>query len=106
MAAPIAGGSSRLILSEPGVNNYLCAKPPSSVCILNDWNGVTNLFYLLDLNHGKGRQVAEVKGESNWGLSPDGSTLVLSPRAKQERLIFVSLQTGAIKESEVKGCRR
>ena len=103
MATPITGGSSRAILSEPGVNNYLCAKLPSSDCILNEWNGVTNVFYLLDLDHGKGRRVAEVKGESNWGLSPDGSTLVLSPRAGQERLIFVSVETGAIKESEVKG---
>ena len=103
MATPITGGSSRAILSQPGVNNYLCAKLPSSDCILNEWNGVTNVFYLLDLDHGKGRRVAEVKGESNWGLSPDGSTLVLSPRAGQERLIFVSVETGAIKESEVKG---
>ena len=99
MAVPIAGGAPRVILSEPGINNFICAKPPSQVCILNELLLAGNFFYLLDLNHGKGRLVAKLPGDANSGFSPDGSTLALDDGSTVR---FVSIDSGIVKDVVVK----
>jgi len=99
MAVPIAGGAPRVILSEPGINNFICAKPPSQVCILNELLLAGNFFYLLDLNHGKGRLVAKLPGDANSGFSPDGSTLALDDGSTVR---FVSIDSGIVKDVLVK----
>ena len=98
MAAPIAGGTPRLILSELGINNILCAKPPAQMCILKELLGQTALFYLLDLYHGKGRLVANLPSDANWGFSPDGSTLVIVTNGKEGNVRFVSIDSGTTKD--------
>ena len=70
MAVPISGGTPRVILSEPGVNDAQCAKPPSQVCILIQSLMGTSFYYLLDLNHGKGRLIAKLPGSANYGALP------------------------------------
>lgn len=103
MAAPITGGMPRLILSEPGINNFLCAKPPSRVCILNEFFNQSNLFYLLDLTRGKGRLIAKLPFNNvNWGLSPDGSTLALVVAGNKGQVRFLSIDSGATKDVVVK----
>ena len=67
MAAPIAGGPPRLIMKEPGINNIACAQSTSRRCILNIFLGQSNLFYLFDLQHGKGRLVAKLSSFADWG---------------------------------------
>jgi DNA-binding winged helix-turn-helix (wHTH) protein/Tol biopolymer transport system component len=99
MAVPIAGGAPRVILSEPGINNFICAKPPSQVCILNELLLAGNFFYLLDLNHGKGRLVAKLPGDANSGFSPDGSTLALDDGSTVR---FVSIDSRIVKDVVVK----
>ena len=102
MAAPIAGGTPRLIIKEPGINNIECAQSPSRLCILNIFLGQSNLFYLFDLQLGKGRLVAKLSGFADWGLSPDGSMLVLHISATEGRLRFVSIQSGSVREVVLK----
>jgi Tol biopolymer transport system component len=99
MAVPIGGGTPRVILQEPGVGDAQCAKPPSQVCILNEFVAGTSFYYLLDLHHGKGRLIAKLPGLVNYGLSPDGSTLALDD-ARTVR--FVSIDSGIVKDVVVK----
>ena len=102
LAVPLTGGTPRVILSEPGIINFLCAKPPSSVCMLNESSGQSNLSTLLDLNKGRGRVVAKSASFDNWGISPDGSTLVLVPTGAKGGVRFLSIDSGIAKDVVVK----
>ena len=102
MAAPIAGGTPRLIMKEPDINNIACAQSPSLLCILNIFLGESNLFYLFDLQHGKGRLVAKLFSFADWGLSPDSSMMVLHTSATEGRLRLVSMQSGSVREVVLK----
>ena len=99
MAVPIAGGTPRVILSEPGINNFICAKPPLQVCILNELLAAGNFFYLFDFRQGKGRLVAKLPGNANSGFSPDGSTLALDDGSTVR---FVSIDSGIVKDVVLK----
>jgi len=103
MAVPISGGTPRVILSEPGVNDAQCAKPPSQVCILIQSLMGTSFYYLLDLNHGKGRLIAKLPTFAKYGLSPDGSTLALMDLGDARTVRFVSIDSGVEKVVVVKG---
>jgi hypothetical protein len=101
MAVPISGGTPRVILSEPGVSDAQCAKPPSQVCILIQNLAGTSFYYLLDLNHGKGRLIAKLPGLANYGLSPDGSTLALMDLGDARTVRFISIDSGIVKKEVV-----
>jgi hypothetical protein len=103
MAVPISGGTPRVILSEPGVNDAQCAKPPSQVCILIQSLMGTSFYYLLDLNHGKGRLIAKLPTFAKYGLSPDGSTLAQMDLGDARTVRFVSIDSGVEKVVVVKG---
>ena len=102
MAVPIAGGAPRMMLSEPGINNLICAKPPSRVCMLNELLASGSFFYLFDLRQGKGRLVSKLPSDANSGFSPDGSTLVLVTNGEKGQMRFVSIDSGATKDVVVK----
>lgn len=102
MAVPISGGTPRVILSEPGVNDAQCAKPPSQVCVLIQSLMGTSFYYLLDLNNGKGRLLAKLPRFANYGLSPDGSTLALMDLDDARTVRFVSIDSGSVKVVPVK----
>jgi DNA-binding winged helix-turn-helix (wHTH) protein/Tol biopolymer transport system component len=99
MAVPIAGGTPRVILSEPGIVNFICAKPPSQMCMLQELLASGNFFYLFDFRQGKGRLVANVPGNVNSGFSPDGSTLALDDGSTVR---FVAIDSGIVKEVVLK----
>ena len=58
---------------------------------------------LSDLEHGKGREVARWPGAVNWGLSPDGATLVVITGENEGKLRFISIESGAARDAVVKG---
>jgi DNA-binding winged helix-turn-helix (wHTH) protein/Tol biopolymer transport system component len=99
MAVPIAGGMPRVILSEPGINNFICAKPPSQMCMLQELLASGNFFYLFDFRQGKVRLVANLPGDVNSGFSPDGSTLALDDGSTVR---FVSIDSGVVKDVVLK----
>ena len=99
IAVPIAGGAPRVILSEPGVSNLICAKPPSQVCMLTESLASGSFFYLFDLHRGKGRLVAKLPSDANSGFSPNGSTLALDDGSTVR---FVSIDSGFVKDVVVK----
>ena len=99
MAVPIAGGAPRVILSEPGISDFICAKPPSQVCILGELLASGSFFYLFDLHQGKGRLVAKLPSYAHSGFSPDGSTLAIDDGTTVR---FVSVDSGIVKDVVVK----
>jgi len=101
-AVPIAGGAPRMMLSEPGINNLICAKPPSRVCMLKELLASGSFFYLFDLHQGKGPLVAKLPSDAASGFSPDGSTLVLVTDGEKGQMRFVSIDSGATKDVVVK----
>jgi hypothetical protein len=93
----------RQVLQERGINNFFCARTPSTVCVLESVVGTTCRFLAFDTEHGEGRNIAEFEGWPNWGLSPDGSQLAVVTEGHQGRLQFISLETGARRDIVVKG---
>ena len=102
IAVPIAGGTPRLVMSQPGLYNVQCAKAPSRVCVFSTQISQMEHFYLLDLIHGKGRLVTEVSTYANWDLSPDGSTLAIVVNGEEGKLRLISIDTGMTKDVVVK----
>ena len=37
MRVPVAGGTPRMILAEPGINNFQCARSPSTLCVCSEY---------------------------------------------------------------------
>ena len=69
---------------------------------MNKVVGTTNTFITFDTERGKGREIARFEGWLNFGLSPDGSQLVVVTDDHRGRLRFLSLDTGATRDVVVK----
>ena len=95
MGMPLAGGVSRLILQDPGIDGFACARAPAAVCVYNKVVGKTTAFITFDTEKGRGREIARFDGWPSWALSPDGSQLAVVTDGHQGRLQFISLNTGA-----------
>ncbi len=113
MRIPLSGGPSQLVLEGPGIDNYQCAKLPSSVCLYGQVDSEYYRFFIFDPSAGKGAELsaARVKKENgpySWNLSPDGKYLVTVPTQnpyKESGIRILSLQDNAtryIPVSEVK----
>jgi len=87
MRMPLTGGTPQLVLAEPGLNNFQCARSPSKVCVFSGYSASQLDLFRFDPATGKKDSLATIEGEEwylyNWTLSPDGSTLAL---AKKHRL--------------------
>lgn len=85
MRARIAGGPSQLILELPGLTNFQCAAPPSTVCIYGQLEPQSPFqrFFTFDPAGTKGQEIliGKMKNEDGpnfWTLSPDGKRIVTS----------------------------
>jgi Tol biopolymer transport system component len=82
MSIPLAGGPSRLILEEPGIVSYQCARLPSQACVYGQVEAELFKFYLFDPSRGNRSElpIKMKKGSAmnNWNLSPDGRYLAIS----------------------------
>jgi Tol biopolymer transport system component/DNA-binding winged helix-turn-helix (wHTH) protein len=87
MRMPLTGGTPQLVLAEPGLNNFQCARSPSKVCVFSGYSANQLDLFSFDPATGRKDPLATIKGAEwylyNWTLSPDGSTLAL---AKKHRL--------------------
>jgi DNA-binding winged helix-turn-helix (wHTH) protein/Tol biopolymer transport system component len=102
MSISLSGGMPRMILQDRGINNFLCARTPSTVCVFNKVVGATSSFITFDPERGKGRELASFDGWPNWGLSPNGSWLAVVTDEHRGRLRFLSLDTGETHDVVVK----
>lgn len=89
MRTPIQGGPPQMVLEQIGISNQQCARLPSTVCVLSQFEPGVQRFFYFDPEKGIGTEIkkAEVRAtgvyEFNWSLSPDGRMLAL---AKQEEV--------------------
>ena len=77
MRVPIEGGSPQLLLQMPSISDIQCARSPSTLCLLD--TGHPDKVFSFDADTGS-RNSLSLGGtfeRDEWGLAPDGSTLVL-----------------------------
>ncbi len=111
MITPLAGGPSRLILSERGVYSVRCSRLPADLCVLGE-RGLTHhqlVFYALDPLHGKGNQRSTTHvdlpiDQTNWDLSSDGSQIAVALGGKPDGHIrIISLPSRQAHDLTIKG---
>lgn len=109
MRRPSEGGPPETVLKLPysGARaiDFFCPLNPSSSCVLNDWEGNSLCFFVLDPLRGKGRPLGKIEVDSHWSLgwsvSPDGSRLAVVDLSHTDRIEILSLANGAWHEIAV-----
>jgi Tol biopolymer transport system component/DNA-binding winged helix-turn-helix (wHTH) protein len=81
MAAPIAGGVGKTILEADGMNNFQCARAPSTYCLFSKFTKDALSFVQFDSATGEIKDFFQTNDSGwqnyNWTLSPDGKTVAL-----------------------------
>ena len=103
MSMSLSSGMRRMVLEDRGINHFLCARTPSSVCVFSKFVGTAVSLTAFDTERGKGRELARLEGWHNWSVSPDGSQLVIVTDELLGRLRFLSFDTGKSRDVIVKG---
>ncbi|HZP17575.1 MAG TPA: hypothetical protein VFB00_06405, partial [Terriglobales bacterium] len=106
MAVPLRGGVPHKIVSMPGIGNVECARHPADVCVLHAGTGNRRTFFRLNLKSGETSELMHVDGEAtvNWGLSPDGSRLVVAPYSPDNNILdLYSMASGQSARIAIKG---
>lgn len=82
MRMPVSGGVPQLVLSEPAINNFQCARRHSNVCVFSQYVPGSLTFYTFDSASGQKTLLWKIQEPEwtllNWSLSPDGTTLALA----------------------------
>lgn len=83
MRIALDGGPSHLVLEEPGIVNYQCARLPSQVCVYGRIDPEYYRFFLFDPRDGTRSELPALRvskeiGYNSWNLSPDGRYLAAS----------------------------
>ena len=99
MRKSLAGGAPQEVLRQTAIRNIQCARIPSKLCLFHIQEASTTRFFSFDPEHGKGSEVARTEtGEVNWSLSPDGSLLAIVGYEHPDRILFLSLPSGVVRE--------
>jgi len=103
MRKNLAGGAPQEVLTQTAFRNIQCARIPSRLCLFNTQEASITRFFSFDPEHGKGGEVARTEtGEVNWSFSPDGSLLAVVGYEHPDRILFLSLPSGVVREVVVK----
>lgn len=82
MRLPVFGGTPQLVLAEPSITNFQCARVPSTVCVFSQVSSDSLDFFTFDPVTGKKTPLTRIEGAAshleNWTFSPDGLTLALA----------------------------
>ncbi len=82
MRVPISGGTPQLILQEPQLQNFQCARLPSRTCVFSRAVADDVSFFAFDPATGTQEPLPNSGHRSstsyNWTLSPDGSIIALA----------------------------
>jgi Tol biopolymer transport system component len=104
MRQPLAGGDHELLVEEPHINNFQCARLPATTCIFSRSSPQNYSFFTFDALTGKEQPLTSLDGrvtsDCNWSLAPDGNTLAVTrwhgaQAAAEIRLL--SLRDGAMR---------
>jgi Tol biopolymer transport system component/DNA-binding winged helix-turn-helix (wHTH) protein len=95
MRMPLSGGTPQMILQREIIDNFQCARLPSTTCIFGQASANELRFFSFDPNTGKETQLTQTTlgAKYNWSLSPDGSTLALA-QAHQREIQLLSTHGG------------
>ncbi len=84
MRLPVSGGTPQLVLAEPSITNFQCARAPSTVCVFSQVSSDSLDFFTFDPVTGKKTPLTRIEGAAshlqNWSLCPDGLTLALAKK--------------------------
>jgi Tol biopolymer transport system component/DNA-binding winged helix-turn-helix (wHTH) protein len=101
MRLPLSGGTPQLVLQEPAINNFQCARSPSTVCVFSAFSANHLAFFTFNSATGEKKPLLRIEGPEwylqNWTLSPDGSTLAMSKKHRvpgPANIRFFSLASG------------
>jgi eukaryotic-like serine/threonine-protein kinase len=105
MRAPISGGPAQLIANtEPGFDNLICARLPSTFCVYGWVEQKQFILASYDLATGKKRDLARVPGGINFDVFPNGSGMaVVLGNSPGNRIRILSPAGEATAEFAVKG---
>ncbi len=95
MRVPLSGGAPQLVLQRDTVDNFQCARSPSTLCIFGQATAKESRFIQFDPITGQQTPLGfGVEGTKyNWSLSPDGQTIALA-QWRQPEIHLVSTKTG------------
>ena len=82
MRQPVSGGNPQLLVEQPHINNFQCARFPATTCIFSRSSPQNYSFFTFDANTGQEQPLTSLDGlvssDCNWSLAPDGTTLAVS----------------------------
>jgi len=97
MRVPSRGGPSELVEAVRGSTDFNCARPPATLCVVDEKVGGQLVFSSFDPVKGRGREMAKIDYSSpnapSWDLSPDGSRIAVplyDPSSGRIRIIPVA----------------
>jgi Tol biopolymer transport system component len=100
MRVPISGGPAQPVLTAHGWNLHNCARAPASLCLVGERTEDQKqlVFTAFDPVKGRGREVARIETKPGpgypWDLSPDGSKIVMSFPAGENRIRLLPVAGG------------
>jgi DNA-binding winged helix-turn-helix (wHTH) protein/Tol biopolymer transport system component len=105
MRVPLSGGTPQLILQRDGIENFQCARLPSTLCVFGHSSAANGFrFSTFDPLTGDEKELisAGIGLKYNWSLSPDGSTLALA-QWQDPQIQLLSTRGGAPRTLTVQG---
>jgi eukaryotic-like serine/threonine-protein kinase len=102
MRMPVSGGASEVVIQSPGLNNYYCTPAAANLCVAGEREQNSLVFYAFDpaqklpaagIPRSELRELARTDyNPSDWGLSPDGSSIAMvRPDTREGRVHIISL---------------
>jgi Tol biopolymer transport system component/DNA-binding winged helix-turn-helix (wHTH) protein len=89
MTAPLSGGVGKTILEADGMNNFQCARAPSTFCMFSRFTRDALAFVQFDSVTGETKDSLQTNDTGwqnyNWTLSPDGKTMALCKDGRVSR---------------------
>jgi len=62
MRLPLSGGTPQLVLQDPGINNFQCARSPSTVCVLSEFSDNRLDFFSFNSATGEKKLLTRIEG--------------------------------------------
>jgi Tol biopolymer transport system component len=94
MRTPASGGPRQKVQDARGYQWALCARSPSTTCVLVEQDAKRMVVYALDAVQGKGREITSTPVSNQYypaDLSPDGSRVAIV-MSQERRIRILSLQ--------------
>jgi serine/threonine protein kinase len=109
MRIPLSNSAPQVtLLAKNFAGTLSCARFPSTLCLVAEFDANETKFYALEQSKEKGKEIARLKldrvRQFNWSLSPDGSRIAVANQVENgESILFVDLSSGVRKEVIIEG---